>query len=827
MTIQFNNSSNSLQGFQPNGVNTLSLYNAYIYNPTLIDSVSVKSTTNSLALNLGKYTAYSNFLYKKLSGTSSTISPTLYLNGTDAIVISESTINKSTDSGKNWTQSTFVPGVFYSYGGISKTTLGYVTNSTDGSVFAFGGTDGITWTIPNVFPVIPTSSYLNYANGKIFLTSGGWGSASSIYYLSNDLGVTLTQYAAPASGSFGPVLYINGNYILAQGLNGSNGPGDKVWTSTDGLTWTSRTMPANGYGFNFVTNGTTVVGTTQSNGSNTVHNIVFYSADNGITWSLKAFATSTTGWAPLAYGNGRYVALPAGTGTGSVASNVTSYSTDGGLTWTGATTSATINWNFLVYGNKFVGLANNNATSTTSTDGITWASVTMPSASAWSSLIWTGTMYIVNIANSATYYTSTDAVTWTTRTLPSASNWAGMVWTGTQVILTILNSKSFYTSTDGINWNSNGITTGNYAPIVAFNNYHLMLSKASAASILYSTTATNWTSATLPSTATWSQVTPVNSLVFVTNILSAQTTIAKSSNATTWTASTMPSSAIWGDPAYGNSIHIMMTKTVSPTTAVSAYASSPDGTTWTARTLPSSNIWINPVYNGQNFVLISTDGNTILVSADGINWTTSALQINEPVYSAVSSTNSTLVSLGDNKVAILLHADVAGSIALKTDTVLLGNYATADTISKLIYSPTIFATSGDAQKSTLVLVKSTANNTPILITTNGAAATALNQYIVKNNSVNYVKGSIASRSSTGDVKTWTIEGTIKRGAAAVNTAIVGSFTVTAISADTGAAAWTLAATADTTNGALAITVTGDATNAVRWICILETTEGTF
>lgn len=81
----------------------------------------------------------------------------------------------------------------------------------------------------------------------------------------------------------------------------------------------------------------------------------------------------------------------------------------------------------------------------------------------------------------------------------------------------------------------------------------------------------------------------------------------------------------------------------------------------------------------------------------------------------------------------------------------------------------------------------------------------------------------------GDCKTWDIVGSIKRGAAAANTALLGTPTITVLGADTNLGADNttgaiIAITADTTNGGLLITVTGQTDKTLRWVATVHTTE---
>jgi hypothetical protein len=135
---------------------------------------------------------------------------------------------------------------------------------------------------------------------------------------------------------------------------------------------------------------------------------------------------------------------------------------------------------------------------------------------------------------------------------------------------------------------------------------------------------------------------------------------------------------------------------------------------------------------------------------------------------------------------------------------------------------------GVSQSGLLVLGKETTNATATVITSDGGAASGLNQVILPNNSAYYFRGEVvAGVTGAGDTKGWYIEGVIKRGAGVGTTALVGTPTVSSLYADVGAATWAVTATADTTNGGLKITVTGQASTTIRWVAQIRTTEMTY
>jgi hypothetical protein len=137
-------------------------------------------------------------------------------------------------------------------------------------------------------------------------------------------------------------------------------------------------------------------------------------------------------------------------------------------------------------------------------------------------------------------------------------------------------------------------------------------------------------------------------------------------------------------------------------------------------------------------------------------------------------------------------------------------------------------TAGLSQSGPLLVGTVTTNATATVLTSDGSAASTNNQVILPNNSAYYVKGSIiANVTGASNTKSWDFIATIKRGANAAATSIVGVVALNVQAADAGASAWAVAITANTTNGGLAVTVTGQASTTIRWVCKLETTEVTY
>jgi len=139
----------------------------------------------------------------------------------------------------------------------------------------------------------------------------------------------------------------------------------------------------------------------------------------------------------------------------------------------------------------------------------------------------------------------------------------------------------------------------------------------------------------------------------------------------------------------------------------------------------------------------------------------------------------------------------------------------------------IATSSGVSQAALLILGKQTTDATATVITSDGGAASGINQVILPDNSAYYFQGEIVSGvTGGGNSKGWTISGLIKRGSGVASTTLVGS-TVTSLYADVGASTWTIALAADTTNGGLKVTFTGQASTTIRTVCQIRTTEMTY
>jgi len=136
---------------------------------------------------------------------------------------------------------------------------------------------------------------------------------------------------------------------------------------------------------------------------------------------------------------------------------------------------------------------------------------------------------------------------------------------------------------------------------------------------------------------------------------------------------------------------------------------------------------------------------------------------------------------------------------------------------------------GDAQTSEVVSRRSiTVAAAATDITFNGAAAATSNTIVLSNNqSYQFVLRVVAKETTAGSTQCawWHIVGGITRGAAAVNTAIVGANVSSTGNAGGNSATWTCVAQANTTNGSLQILVSAPAgASTVRFVGTTQLTR---
>lgn len=270
--------------------------------------------------------------------------------------------------------------------------------------------------------------------------------------------------AQAATLYYGGQVYAGGMFVAA---------GFDLFTSTDGITWTTRTSPA-GFGDAIdiaYGNGTFVA--ISSNGANRVA-----TSTDGINWTSRTAAENNT-WNNIAYGNGLFVAVSYD-GTNRIMTS------PNGVTWTARNVPAQA-WEDVAYGNgRFVVNAFGGQT-LTSFDGISWTHNT-GNLVGWAKLLFADGLFISS--SDSNISTSTDGVNWTSNAVPDG-NWHGMTYVpglGLYVAVAYIGDERVMTSTDAVTWTAQTpANTANYNNVIYGNN--ILVAIAGDGSVMTSTCA--------------------------------------------------------------------------------------------------------------------------------------------------------------------------------------------------------------------------------------------------------------------------------------------------------------------------------------------------
>lgn len=238
-----------------------------------------------------------------------------------------------------------------------------------------------------------------------------------------DGGTTWTEHATamPSSSNWVAITH-NGNVFCAVSITS----GTIAATSTDGVTWTLRTLPATAQWTDVCTAGSATLVAIAGIGSS---NQAAYSTNNGASWT-SATLPSSHDWEAVAY-NGTVVCAVASN------TNVAATSADNGATWTGRTMAATKHWTYMAWdGTVFAAVTYDNAQVDTSPDGITWANHTIPYTGVGGITAAAGLLVVTNVTTPTTgsAYSTDHGVTWTTATLPASATWGALCVAGSNII---------------------------------------------------------------------------------------------------------------------------------------------------------------------------------------------------------------------------------------------------------------------------------------------------------------------------------------------------------------------------------------------------------
>lgn len=155
-----------------------------------------------------------------------------------------------------------------------------------------------------------------------------------------------------------------------------------------------------------------------------------------------------------------------------------------------------------------------------------------------------------------------------------------------------------------------------------------------------------------------------------------------------------------------------------------------------------------------------------------------------------------------------------------------------DYVGEFAYGTGTFTAGGHGQaKLSFAVMHMTTTNatvTELATATPTATLTPTNRIVLVNDSTYLFDVDIVARNTATDTesKVWNVKFGIRRGAAAANTAIIGTPTKTVYGEDSGTSTWDVTVTADTTNGRPNISVTGEAAKTIRWVANIRQTTVT-
>ena len=341
----------------------------------------------------------------------------------------------------------------------------------------------------------------------------------------------------------------------------------KCATSSDGVRWTARTIPAGTYnalarnGARFVAVGSSVSAT----------------SSDGVSWTARTIPTGI--YNALAWNGSVFVAIGNG---------VCATSADG-VSWT-ARTIPTGDYNAIAWnGSRFVAVGDGKCA--TSSDGITWTARTIP-AGTYNAVAWNGSVFVA-VGNSVCA-TSSDGVTWTARTIP-AGTYNAVTWDGAQVLFVAVGDSVSAVSSDGMSWTARSIPAGDYRSV------RYIIETGMLFAVGDSVCATSSDGVTWDAESGASGV--FNAVAYSPElkrfVAVGNSVCATSSDGVTWTARTIPAGT-YNALAWNGSRFVAVDGDMGT-------VSSPDGITWTA----------GGTVEASYYETIDVRGNTVVASVSG------------------------------------------------------------------------------------------------------------------------------------------------------------------------------------------------------------------
>lgn len=281
----------------------------------------------------------------------------------------------------------------------------------------------------------------------------------------------------------------------------------------------------------------------------------------------------------------------------------------------------------------------------------------------------TPSLYTISFTNTA--------FTWVSNTFPSNRNWLESAYGNGVFVYTGYNNAYTLTSPDGDTWTEQASLPFTRANGLYFTGTKFICAQDYASSMVaMSTDGVNWNSVSTGTSGYWYDITgdtTGNTLVLVGDSINASYAIKTSLDAgATWSQSNFSVAAHWTGIVYGNGLFVA----VGSNGSTEYVSHSIDGVTWsTAATLPNvSTTTLDRILYGNGVFLITGDNtNFVLLSTDGITWTSHPLPVTVSPYGAKFVAGKFVIPPYNNISTTLLES-LNGIDWIETTLPNLGNW---------------------------------------------------------------------------------------------------------------------------------------------------------
>lgn len=567
--------------------------------------------------------------------------------------------------------------------------------------------DGITWNNGKLMGLSPFMLCEGFpgGNSRILVLMRTGNVSQTISYTDN--GIDWTGVKLPGTSINPRYVCWGGNQFILVGNSGSN----KVMTSPDGITWTSRTSGNESAGWETICwgnpSGSTLYVAFAMNGTG---NRLMTSPD-GVTWTERASPNNANTWSDVAWSPTLQLYV---VGSSTVADTIKIATSPDGINWTtrlfpplmnsqsavrrikwnsdhfiiimtsgvnGLITSHDgITWYLKTYvqsysndffsgvgnGNKLIQCGNDYTTGTCYTEnylnGVHPAFITDQGVG----VVYLGNNVVVATTTTTNFKTmrSTDkGITWTRiASSTTANSWRGITYSPSLDRLVAVSqsgsNRAMYSNDKGLTWSASSTSneTNSWQRVVYGNDLFVAVSATGTNRVMTSSNGTSWTGVSADATA-WYDIVYGNNLFVAVGGPNA-TSIMYSSDGSSWTtASSTISSATWMSVTWSQSASLFVATGTS--SGAGKLITSPDGATWTERTLPGSTTAMGGVCAGTNVILAFGADSAVPMlfgSTNGTTW-------NRYVTSSFTpTTTSQVIYLADSDVFLLATAGSYGII---------------------------------------------------------------------------------------------------------------------------------------------------------------------